>query len=145
MLLGVGPAGISPDAPTSRAHHRPRCDACRISDRTSGGRDADAGVSGTLISQWGGGPKSSERINIGIIVDVQKRTVIGLESTVPLTIDQITETEISFLGSAGSAWSMSGTLDKITGSLVASSARFALAMDLSSNAGSRVTSCTKTR
>jgi hypothetical protein len=100
---------------------------------------------GTLISQWGGGPKSSERINMGIIVDLQKRTVIGLEPTVPLTIDQITETEISFLGSAGSAWSMSGTLDKITGSLVASSARFALAMDLSSNAGSRVTSCTKTR
>jgi hypothetical protein len=78
---------------------------------------------GTLISQGGGGPNSSERINIGIIVDLQKRTVIGLEPTVPLTIDQITETEISFLGSAGSAWSMSGTLDRITGSLVASSSR----------------------
>jgi hypothetical protein len=29
---------------------------------------------GTLISQWGKAPKSSEVVNIGIIVDLQKKT-----------------------------------------------------------------------
>ena len=85
---------------------------------------------GTLISKWGSGPKSSEVVNISIIVDLQKGTVIGLEPEVPLTIMSVTETMIDFYGSEGSrdnkrlAWSMSGTLDRITGSLVASSSRY---------------------
>jgi uncharacterized protein YabE (DUF348 family) len=34
-----------------------------------------------------GARKSSEVINIGIIVDLQKKTVVGLEPTVPFTIE----------------------------------------------------------
>jgi hypothetical protein len=64
----------------------------------------------------------SEVINIGIIVDFQKKTIVGLEPTVPLTIDGLTETTISFAG-AEAEWSMSGTLDRVTGSLVAASVR----------------------
>jgi hypothetical protein len=44
---------------------------------------------GTETSQWGSGPKSSEKVNIGIIVDLQKKTVTGLEPTTPLTIDDL--------------------------------------------------------
>jgi hypothetical protein len=61
-------------------------------------------------------------INIGIIVDFQKKTVVGLVPTVPLTIDRLTETTISFAG-AEADWNMSGTLDRVTGSLVAVSIR----------------------
>ena len=75
-----------------------------------------------------GARKSSEVINIGIIVDLQKGTVTGLEPTAPLTIDDLTETMISFSGSSywdkKVAWKMSGTLDRITGSLVAVSNRY---------------------
>ena len=77
---------------------------------------------GIETSQWGSGPKSSEKVNIGIIVDFQKKTVVGLEPTVPLTIDGLTETEVSFHGSE-TDWQMSGTLDRVTGSLVATSVR----------------------
>jgi hypothetical protein len=66
--------------------------------------------------------KSSEVINIGIIVDLQKKTVVGLEPTVPLTIDSLTETTISFSG-ADRGWFVNGILDRVTGSLVASSGR----------------------
>jgi hypothetical protein len=76
---------------------------------------------GTETSK-GGARTSSEVINIGIIVDFQKKTVVGLEPTVPLTIDGLTETTISFTGT-GANWGMSGTLDRVTGSLVASSIR----------------------
>jgi hypothetical protein len=69
-----------------------------------------------------GAPKSSEVINIGVIVDFQKKTVVGLEPTVPLTIDGLTETTISSAG-AEADWHMSGTLDRVTGSLVAASSR----------------------
>src|SRR5262249_14840126 len=85
---------------------------------------------GTETSQWGSRPKSSERVNIGIIVDLQKKTVTGLSHDLPLTIESLTETMISFHGVRGSsdnkglAWSMYGTLDRITGSLVASSSRY---------------------
>ncbi len=85
---------------------------------------------GTETSQWGSGPKSSERVNIGIIVDLQKRTVTGLSDSYSLTIETVTDTMISFSGQEGSwdkkglAWSMYGTLDRITGSLVASSSRY---------------------
>jgi hypothetical protein len=63
---------------------------------------------------------SSEVINIGIIVDFQKKTVVGPEPTVPLTIDGLTETTVSFTRSEV-GWHMSGTLDRVTGSLVAAS------------------------
>ena len=66
--------------------------------------------------------KSSEVINIGIIVDLQKNTVAGLEPTVPLTIDFLAETTLSF-SRAETDWQMSGTLDRMTGSLVATSVR----------------------
>jgi hypothetical protein len=69
-----------------------------------------------------GARKSSEVINIGIIVDFQKKAVVGLEPTVPLTIDDITETTISFV-EAGRDWGRSGTLDRVTGALVAASVR----------------------
>ena len=36
---------------------------------------------GTESSQWGSGPKSSEKINIGIIVDLQTKTVTGSNVT----------------------------------------------------------------
>jgi hypothetical protein len=32
---------------------------------------------GIETSQWGSGPKSSEKVNIGIIVDLQKKTVMA--------------------------------------------------------------------
>jgi hypothetical protein len=74
-------------------------------------------------NETSGGPrKSSEVINIGIIVDLQKKTVAGLEPTAPLTITEITETTISFFGAEGE-WHMSGTLDRVTGSLSAFSSR----------------------
>ena len=76
---------------------------------------------GTETSK-GGARTSSEVINIGIIVDLQKKTVVGLEPTVTLTIDSLTETTISFSGAEGS-WYVSGILDRVTGSLVASSGR----------------------
>jgi len=66
--------------------------------------------------------KSSEVINIGIVVDFQKKTVVGLEPTTPLTIDGLTETTISFVGQEAD-WHMSGTLDRVTGSLIAASIR----------------------
>jgi hypothetical protein len=52
---------------------------------------------GTETSEWASARKSSEVINIGIIVDLQKKTVIGLSDS-PLTIDDLTETKISFSG-----------------------------------------------
>jgi hypothetical protein len=84
---------------------------------------------GTETSQWGSGPKSSERVNIGIIVDLQKKTVTGL-GDFPLTIESLTETTITFHGMLDSwytksiAVSVYGTLDRITGSLVAVSSRY---------------------
>lgn len=73
-------------------------------------------------SSGDGARMSSEVINIGIIVDLQNKTIVGLEPTVPLTIVGFTETEISFHGSETN-WQMSGTLDRVTGSLVATSVR----------------------
>ena len=87
---------------------------------------------GTETSK-GGARTSSEVINIGIVVDFQKKTVVGLEPTTPLTIDGLTETTISFVG-AEADWNMNGTLDRVTGSLVATSIRrnpdFMVSLDL---------------
>jgi hypothetical protein len=68
-----------------------------------------------------GARKSSEVINIGIIVDFQKKTIMGLSDSL-LTIVGVTETTISFEG-AEAYWNMNGTLDRVTGSLVAASSR----------------------
>jgi hypothetical protein len=73
----------------------------------------------------GKGPKTSEVIDIGIIVDFQKKIVTGFfdSPSPPLKIDSLTETAISFSGkevdNKGLIWSMNGTLDRITGSLIA--------------------------
>src|SRR5262249_40338227 len=83
---------------------------------------------GTETSKIGSARKSSEVINIGIIVDLQKKTVTGL-TDYPLTIESLTETTISFHGILA-GWdnksieaSTYGPLDRITGSLVAASGR----------------------
>jgi len=75
---------------------------------------------GTATSEWANARKSSEVINIGIIVDLQKKTLFGLEPTAPLTIDSLTETTTPFSGAAGNRL-VNGILDRVTGSLVASS------------------------
>jgi hypothetical protein len=64
---------------------------------------------------------SSDQINIGVMVDFQKKIVTGLSDSV-LTIDGLTETTISFSGGEAN-WNMSGTLDRVTGSLLAASTR----------------------
>jgi hypothetical protein len=70
------------------------------------------------------------------MVDFQKKIVTGLSDSV-LTIDGLTETTISFSGQEAQAnfvWNMNGTLDRVTGSLVAASSqsnpRFTLTYDL---------------
>src|SRR5262249_8110370 len=77
---------------------------------------------GTETREMSGARKSPEVINIGIIVDLEKKTVVGLEPTVTLKIDNITETTISFSGGEG-GWFVNGILDRVTGSLIASSSR----------------------
>jgi hypothetical protein len=74
---------------------------------------------GTQISKGGAGTPESEQINIGIIVDFQKKTVAGLSDTL-LKISGVTETAVSFDG-AETGWSINGTLDRVTGSFVAAS------------------------
>jgi hypothetical protein len=64
---------------------------------------------------------SSDQINIGVMVDFQKKIVTGLSDSV-LTIDGLTETTISFSGGEAN-WNMGGTLDRVTGSLLAASTR----------------------
>ena len=119
------------DASNLLLRHRAHCDGRRCV-KTAQAADATLTLvcKGIETSQWGSGPKSSEKVNIGIIVDLPEKTVTGLEPTSPLTIDDLTETTISFSGMQGSwdnkgpAWNMSGILDRITGSLVASSSRY---------------------
>jgi hypothetical protein len=67
---------------------------------------------------------SSEQINIGVIVDFQKKAVLGLSGgePVPAPITSISETTISFdIAVSAVGWVMTGTLDRVTGALVASS------------------------
>jgi hypothetical protein len=72
----------------------------------------------------GGAGSSSEQINIGIIVDFQKKVVLGLSGdSVPVPITSISETTISFAAQE-TGWVMNGTLDRVTGALVASSIKF---------------------
>jgi hypothetical protein len=72
----------------------------------------------------GGAGSSSEQINIGIIVDFQKKVVLGLSGdSEPVPITSISETTISFAAKE-TGWVMNGTLDRVTGALVASSIKF---------------------
>jgi hypothetical protein len=88
---------------------------------------------------WRDASSTSSEVNIGIIVDLQKKTLVGLELTTPLTIDDdLTETKIPFSG-AGPEWIMEGVLDRMTGSLVASSIRSDRKMTLSWNLKCRPT------
>jgi hypothetical protein len=71
---------------------------------------------GTKTHQGGAGT-SSEAINIGLIVDFQKKTIVGFRESDKLKIvDSIsTETTIGFVG----AGTLRGTLDRVTDTLVA--------------------------
>jgi hypothetical protein len=72
----------------------------------------------------GGAGSSSEQISMGIIVDFQKKVVLGLSGdSVPVPITSISETTISFAAQE-TGWVMNGTLDRVTGALVASSIKF---------------------
>jgi hypothetical protein len=62
-----------------------------------------------------------DQINIGIVLDFQKKTVVGLSDSL-LRITSLTETTVSFDG-AEPSWNMNGTLDRVTGSLVAASTK----------------------
>ena len=75
---------------------------------------------GTKTYQGGEG-NTSEQINISIIVDFQKRSVMGL-SDGPLAISDVDETTITLSGAA-TGWVMNGGIDRVTGSLYAVSIR----------------------
>jgi hypothetical protein len=79
------------------------------------------GCQGTETSKGGAGTAVNQ-INIGIIVDFQKQTVVGLSDS-RLTITGVDETTISFSG-VDRGWTMNGTIDRVTGALVAFSSKF---------------------
>jgi hypothetical protein len=72
-------------------------------------------------TQTGGAGTVSEKIEIGIIVDFQKKRVIGLSDD-PLTIRGVDETTVSF-DAMLPGWVMNGTIDRVTGMLVAASTK----------------------
>ena len=63
----------------------------------------------------------SELIDIEIIVDFEKKKVIGLSDS-PDDIDGFDEMRI-FFGSDPPDWIMNGTIDRVTGALVAASSK----------------------
>lgn len=63
----------------------------------------------------------SEQIDIGITVDFQEKKVIGLSDS-PDDIDGLDEMRI-FFGSDLPDWILSGTIDRVTGTLVAASSK----------------------
>jgi hypothetical protein len=67
---------------------------------------------------------TSEKITMGLVVDFQNKTVIGFtpRSSVPIHISAVDKTTISFFASDG-YWSMSGTIDRATGMVLAASDR----------------------
>ena len=75
---------------------------------------------GTETSSGGKG-SVSEQIEIGIIVDFQKRMVLGLTDS-PLTIISVDETRVSFDATLP-GWVMNGSIDRVTGMLVAASSK----------------------
>jgi hypothetical protein len=69
----------------------------------------------------GGEENTSEQINLSIIVDFQKKSVMGL-SDGPLATSDVDETTITLSGAA-TGWVMNGGIDRVTGSLYAVSIR----------------------
>jgi hypothetical protein len=66
---------------------------------------------------------TSEKITMGLVVDFQNKTVIGFaKSSVPIHISAVDKTTISFFASDG-YWSLSGTIDRATGMVLAASER----------------------
>ena len=67
---------------------------------------------------------TSEKITMGLVVDFQNKTVIGFtpRSSVPIHISAVDKTTISFFASDG-YWSLSGTIDRATGMVLAASER----------------------
>jgi archaellum component FlaG (FlaF/FlaG flagellin family) len=65
--------------------------------------------------------KVSSQVTMGIIVDFQKKTVVGFTpgSDIPVMIKDVDETSISFEGHALNVI-ISGTIDRVTGTVVAS-------------------------
>jgi archaellum component FlaG (FlaF/FlaG flagellin family) len=64
--------------------------------------------------------KVSSQVTMGIIVDFQKKTVVGFTpgSDIPVMIKDVDETAISFGGQALNVI-ISGTIDRVTGTVVA--------------------------
>jgi archaellum component FlaG (FlaF/FlaG flagellin family) len=65
--------------------------------------------------------KVSSQVTVGIIVDFQKKTVVGFTpgNDIPVMIKDVDETAISFEGNALNVM-ISGTIDRVTGTVVAS-------------------------
>ena len=65
--------------------------------------------------------KVSSQVTIGIVVDFQKKTVVGFTpgDDIPVMIKDVDETAISFEGQALNV-TISGTIDRVTGTVVAS-------------------------
>jgi hypothetical protein len=101
--------------------------AMLVSPSTMSAQPADAKL--TLACQGtetdkGGTSSYSQQINIGIIVDFQKKAVLGLShDSEPVPITNISETTIS-LAAKNTGWVMNGTLDRVTGALIAASIKF---------------------
>ena len=82
---------------------------------------------GTEITERDAGT-SSKRVNIGVIVDFQKKVIHGVSDSRhgPLTITDINEMRLDFLKyetwGTRTTWIMTGTLDRISGALTAKEA-----------------------
>jgi hypothetical protein len=94
-----------------------------------GGLPSAQAADTTLMLACGGrwviesrGVTSETIVNVGVIVDLDKKTVTGLADSL-FRITNITETTITFLV-VEEYWSMSGALDRLTGSLVAKGGRY---------------------
>jgi hypothetical protein len=79
----------------------------------------------TETSRYGGDAERRKAVSLSIIINFAARTVTGFreeERLVELTIDDISETTISFAGSNSAAmvsYNMNGTIDRVTGTLEA--------------------------
>jgi hypothetical protein len=81
---------------------------------------------GTKTETWeyGGGSEERRAISLSIIINFAARTVTGFKERVveELTIDDASETTISFSGSTSTAmlsYNMRGTIDRVTGTVQA--------------------------
>jgi hypothetical protein len=72
---------------------------------------------GTKTSQGGAAGTSSEQINRSIMVDFEKKSVMGLSDS-RVAISNVDETTITLSG-ADTGWVMNGGIDRVTGSLYA--------------------------